>query len=133
MIEFETVCRGRKQMVRCDNRDYVEDRKYRGDVIWMLWDAIMESCEVRSDMFIKKVMESLLDIFKVKYTTATAKKRRYVMYMAVELLTEMVNPATEIVSDKVVLANVVENIDKVYRQIKKNEQRGTTDYLFSGL
>jgi hypothetical protein len=93
----------------------------------------MESCEARSDMFIKKVMESLLDIFKVKYTTATAKKRRYVMYMAVELLTEMVNPATEIVSDKVVLANVVENIDKVYRQIKKNEQRGTTDYLFSGL
>jgi hypothetical protein len=53
--------------------------------------------------------------------------------MAVELLTEPVNTATEIVADKVVLANVVENIDKVYRQIKKNEQRGGTDYLFSGV
>ena len=55
------------------------------------------------------------------------------MYMAVELLTETVTTTTEIVADKAVLANVVENIDKVYRQIKKNEQRGSTDYLFSGL
>lgn len=55
------------------------------------------------------------------------------MYMAVELLTEQVNTVTEIVADKSVLANVVENIDKVYKQIKNNEQRGTTDYLFSGL
>ena len=133
MIEFDGVCKARKQIVRCDNRDYVEDRKYRGDVIWMLWDAIMEACEARADLFIKKVMEGLLDIFRVKYTTAMAKKRRYVMYMAVELLTETVNPATEIVADKVILANVVENIDKVYRQIKKNEQRGTTDYLFDGV
>jgi len=133
MIEFDGVCKARKQIVRCDNRDYVEDRKYRGDVIWMMWDAIMEACEARADLFIKKVMEGLLDIFRVKYTTAMAKKRRYVMYMAVELLTETVNPATEIVADKVILANVVENIDKVYRQIKKNEQRGTTDYLFDGV
>lgn len=81
----------------------------------------------------KKVLEGLLDIFRVKYTTAAAKKRRYVMYMAVELLTEPVITATEIVADKIVLANVVENIDKVYKQIKKNEKRGTADYLFSGI
>jgi hypothetical protein len=53
--------------------------------------------------------------------------------MAVELLTETVSTSTEIVADKAILANVVENIDKVYKQIKKNEQRGGTDYLFSGL
>jgi hypothetical protein len=99
----------------------------------MLWDAIVESGESRADPFIRRVLDALLDIFCVKYTTAAAKKRRYVMYMAVELLTEPVNTATEIVADKVVLANVVENIDKVYRQIKKNEQRGGTDYLFSGV
>jgi hypothetical protein len=78
-------------------------------------------------------MDGLLDIFRAKYTTAVAKKRRYVMYMAVELLTEPFATTTEIVADKTVLANVVENIEKVYRQIKKNEQRGSTDYLFSGL
>lgn len=133
MIEFDAVCKGRKQVIKCESRDYVDDRKCRGDIIWMLWDAIMESGESRADPFVKRVLDALLDIFRVKYTTAVAKKRRYVMYMAVELLTETVNPATEIVADKMVLANVVENIDKVYKQIKKNEQRGKMDYLFSGL
>ena len=133
MIEFDAVCKTRKQVVRCESRDYVEDRKYSGDVIWLMWDAIMEAGESRADLFIRRVLDALLDIFRVKYTTAAAKKRRYVMYMAVELLTEPVNTATEIVADKIVLANVVENIDKVYRQIKKNEQRGGTDYLFSGI
>ena len=93
----------------------------------------MESSEARADAFVNRIMESLLDIFKVKYTTASAKKRRYVMYMAVELLTESVNTTTEIVADKTILANVVENIDKVYKQIKKNEQKGSADYLFSGI
>ena len=133
MIEFDAVCKGKKQAVRCDNRDYVDDRKCRGDIVWMLWDAIMESGQSRSDPFVNRVLTALLDIFTVKYTTACAKKRRYVLYMAVELLTEPVVTNTEIVADKSVLANVVENIDKVYRQIKKNEQRGGTDYLFSGL
>lgn len=133
MIEFDAVCKSKKQIVKCEARDYVDDRKYRGDVIWPLWDAIMEACEARADPFVKRVLDGLLDIFRVKYTTACAKKRRYVMYMAVELLTETVTTNTEIVADKAILVNVVENIDKVYRQIKKNEQRGSTDYLFSGL
>jgi hypothetical protein len=133
MIEFDAVCKGRKQVIKCESRDYVDDRKCRGDIIWMLWDAIMESGESRADPFVKRVLDALLDIFRVKYTTAVAKKRRYVMYMAVELLTETVSTSTEIVADKAILANVVENIDKVYKQIKKNEQRGGTDYLFSGL
>jgi len=133
MIEFDAVCKGKKQIVKCESRDYVDDRKCRGDIVWMLWDAIMESGQSRSDPFVNRVLTALLDIFLVKYTTACAKKRRYVLYMAVELLTEPVVTNTEIVADKAVLANVVENIDKVYRQIKKNEQRGGTDYLFSGL
>ena len=133
MIEFDAVCKSKKQVVRCDNRDYVEDRKYRGDIIWMLWDAIMESCEARADPFVKRVMESLIDIFRAKYTTASAKKRRYIMYMAVELLTETVVTNTEIVADKSILVNVIENIDRVYKQIKKNEQKGAADYLLDSI
>jgi hypothetical protein len=133
MIEFEVVCRVKKQALRCDLRDYVDGRRYRGDIVWMLWDAIMESAEARADPFAKRVLGSLLDIFKVKYTTGIVKRRRYVLYMAVELLCETVNPATEIVADKAVLANVVEKIDSVYRQIKKNEVTGKGEYLFDGM
>lgn len=133
VIEFDLVCRSKKQPMRCEARDYVDDRKYRCDIIWMLWDAIIESGEARADPFVNRVLEALLDIFCVKYTTTVAKKRRYVMYMAVELLSEPVNTATEIVANREILVNVVEKIDNVYKQIKKNEERGTADYLFSGL
>jgi hypothetical protein len=51
----------------------------------------------------------------------------------VELLTEPVLQQGEIVADKNVLLNVTENINNIYKQIKVNEQRPNTDYLFSGL
>jgi len=133
IIEFDLICKSRKQPVKCVARDYVEDRKYKLDIIWMLWDAIMESCEARADTFVAKVMASVLSIFCVKYTTACAKKRRYILYMAVELLTEPITMTGEIVANKEILANVVEKIDSVYKQIKKNEQRGKTDYLTAGM
>jgi len=93
----------------------------------------MESGEARAEPFVNRVLGALLDIFRVKYTTAVAKKRRYVLYMAVELLSESITTNAEIVADKAILVNVVEKIDSVYKQVKKNEQRGTTDYLFSGI
>jgi hypothetical protein len=142
MVEFDVICKRRKQPVVCVARDYVDDRKHKGDIVWMLWDALVESCEARGDAFVGRVMASLLSIFCVKYTTSVAKKRRYVMYMAVELLTEYGTSSAsastsaaefEIVANKEILANVLDKIDNVYKQIKKNEQRGKSDYLLSGL
>jgi hypothetical protein len=39
----------------------------------------------------------------------------------------------EIVSNKEILQMVVEKIDQIYKQIKKNEESPGTDYLFSNL
>jgi hypothetical protein len=53
--------------------------------------------------------------------------------MAVETLTEQVNPQIEIVSNATTLGNVVEKIDEVYKQIKKNETGSGMDYMFQGV
>ena len=55
------------------------------------------------------------------------------LYYAVELLIEPMNSAVEIISDKIVLQNVTNKINEVYKQIKKNEEAPKTDYLFNGL
>jgi len=34
---------------------------------------------------------------------------------------------------KIVIANVIKNIDNVYKQIKKNEENPKTDYLFKDI
>jgi len=129
MIEFEMACKSRKQPTRCVSRDYPVENRFRQDPIWLVWDAIFKACP-STESFTRKVMQSILSIFCSKYTTATSKKRRYLLYMAVEMLTEPVQTSTEIVANKEMLSSVVSQIDHVYKQVKKNEQGTKTDYLF---
>jgi hypothetical protein len=51
------------------------------------------------------------------------------------LLTEMIPTNVEIIeeSNKPILQSVIENIDAIYKQIKKNEYSPNMDYLYSNL
>ena len=49
------------------------------------------------------------------------------------LLTEPVPTAIEIVTKKEIIQNVVDKIDQLYKQIKKNEESPNTEYLFSNM
>ena len=61
-----------------------------------------------------------LALFCIKYTTAAAKKRRPLLYFAIELLTEPYNTSIAIVTDKTKVETALLHIDSVYKQIKKN-------------
>jgi hypothetical protein len=109
------------------------ENKCRSDIIWLIWDTLIHYSERMHNEFIHKIMVAIMELFCIKYTAATSRKRRYLLYFAVALLTEPFHPTGEIVSDKIVLESVIEHIDNVYKQIKKNEQSPNTEYLFSGL
>jgi hypothetical protein len=133
IIEFDAISKANKRPTRCVPRDYKVEQKFRGDIIWFIWDAILAERDNRGDAFIGKIIGALLTLFCAKYTTAAAKKRRYLLYMAIETLTEQVHPNIEIVANMGVLENVVAKIDEVYKQIKKNETGSGSDYLFDGM
>jgi len=78
-------------------------------------------------------MTAIRNLFCIKYTTGSCKKRRYLLYFAVAIITEPVPTNIEIITNKEILHNVVSQIDDVYKQIKKNEISPGTDYLFSDL
>ena len=78
-------------------------------------------------------MDALLSLFSLHYTNACAKKRRYMLYFAVSLCTEQACMDVELVADKRKVELAVQNINNIYEQIKKNEVKPGTDYLFSGL
>jgi hypothetical protein len=78
-------------------------------------------------------MNGLFDIFSIRYTTASCKKRRYLLYFAVALLTEPVPNNIELINKKEIIDNVLDKIDQIYKQIKKNEESPNTDYLFANL
>ena len=133
IIDFDALCKQRKQPIKLVGRDYISDPKAKTDSIWLVWDVFYDLVGPRNNPFLSSVVDALCDLFCVKYTTACAKRRRYIFYFIVELLTEPTLQSGEIVADKHVLLNVTENINNIYKQIKVNEQRPSTDYMFSGL
>ena len=133
IIEFDIICKKRKEGVSCERRTLPIEAKYQRDIIWMIWDCLLKYSSERNNPFIEKIMQSIMNVFCIKYTTGACKKRRYLLYFAVALLTEPVPTAIEIVSKKEVIQNVVDKINEVYKQIKKNEESPNTEYLFSNL
>ena len=60
-------------------------------------------------------------MFSAKYSLGTSKKRKYLLYFAIELLTEFVPTNVELIGNKDVVKNVIDKINEIYKQIKKNE------------
>ena len=74
---------------------------------------------------------ALLSLFTLQYNNTCAKKRKYILYFAVSLLCENVVLTEEIIRDdqKKVVSNITNQIDLIYKQIKKNEEPVGNEYL----
>jgi hypothetical protein len=134
LTDFDTICRKRKETCYCEKRNNnLIERKYQRDIIWIVWDALFHYCELINNPFIEKTMQSIHNIFCIKYTTASCKKRRYLLYFAVALLTEPVPTNIELTTNKQMVQIVISKINDIYKQIKKNEESPNTEYLFANL
>ncbi len=137
LIEFEIICRKRKQPCICKRRSVNVDTKYQCDVIWVLWDSLIyysKNAKVNPEMA-KKLLVSLKELFTAKYTPGSTKKRKFLLYFAVELITEHYSLENELFTQhtKRILGNVTQKINLIYKQIKKNEESPNADYLFNNL
>ena len=135
-VDFDAICKKRKTPVFCEARNSVPvEKKFKRDIIWILWDTLFHYSEQIKNQFIDTLMNSLFTLFCIKYTTASCRKRRYLLYFAVALLTEPVPTNIEIVTqaNKPLIQNITEKINAVYKQIKKQEESPNTDYLFANL
>ena len=134
LIDFDILCRKRKEPLFCERRSIAElvEGKLQTDVIWMLWEILI-SKSVERGTFIESLMRSLLTLFCIKYTSAASKRRRFLLYFAVALLTDPVPTGIEITTKKEIVEVVTNRIDDIYKQIKQNEINPNMDYLYSNL
>ena len=134
IIEFEAICKKRKEKCFCVRRPFANvEAKFSRDLVWIVWDALFYYVKERHSAFLEKIMQSLFTLFCLHYTNACCKKRRYMLYFAVSLCTETVDASVELIADKRKVELAITNINDIYCQIKKNEESPNTDYLFSGL
>ena len=134
IIEFDAICKKKKEPCLCEKRvEYDVDHSLQRDIIWIVWDIILYYSNNNNNTYNNTILNSLLSLFCIKYTNATSRKRRYLLYFAVSLITEFVPTNIEMITDKVLLNTVVEQINNIYTQIKVNEESPNTEYLFSNL
>jgi hypothetical protein len=132
IMEFEIVCKNKKEKIVCERRNYHQvDTKSQKDIIWIVWDLFLLEATKRSKI-ITKIMNALLTLFTLKYTSGCQKKRRNILYFAISLLCENQINNEEICrpSQQEIISIILEKIDLVYKQIKINEKSPGTDYLF---
>jgi len=135
IFEYENRCRVLKEKLFCERRTFAKvDSKYQKDIIWIIWDIFLQESSKRPKI-IQKIIESLLSLFCLKYTTGCHKKRKNIMYLAISVLCENFTLEKEIIrhSQTGLVTTIKEKIDLVYIQIKKNEESTGTDYLFHGI
>lgn len=135
IIEFENICKHKREKCKCERRMFANvDVKLQMEIVWILWNAFLNEASKRSNLT-QRLVNSALNIFCLKYTAGCHKKRRYIMYFVIEILTEQYQINEPIIKDddKHKIEVALNNIDTIYRQIKKNEITPNTDYLFNGL
>jgi len=130
IMEFENICKQKKEKFKCERRDFANvETKCQMDIIWIVWDIFLEESKKRGTL-IQRIVNSALNIFCLRYRSGCHKKRRLLMYFIIGVLTEPFSIEEEIVKDKAKIAVITQNINKIYKQIKKNEYSPGTDYLF---
>ena len=132
IIEYETICKNKKNKLKCERRSQIPvDSKLQMNIIWIVWDIFLKEA-INHPLIIKKVINSLLNLFTLKYTICCNKKRKYILYFVISLLCEHVNVDEEIIREKQkeIVTSILKNLDSIYKQIKMNEISPNTDYLF---
>ena len=133
IIEFETICKQKKEKFKCERREFAKvESKFQMDIVWIIWDVFLNESKKRSNL-VQRIINSALNIFCLKYRTSCHKKRRLLMYFVIEVFTEPYALEEDIVSNKNKIIKVTQNINKIYKQIKINEHSPGTDYLYQNL
>lgn len=131
VIEFTCLCSKDGKECRGDRRSQIPvSDKFQTDIIWIIWELLLHYSHKKSKMC-HLIIEDLLKLFCIRFSTATRKKRRYILYFAVSLITDNFDQNIKIFESKQIIQNVTNQIDIIYKQVKKNEKAPKTDYLFN--
>lgn len=133
IIQYQSVCKKKKGVCVCARRSFVNvEEKMQMMPIWIIWEFMLDYAKKMSPICLK-IMEGLLKMFCTKFTSASIKKRKFLVYFGISLLVEHVDFKTEIIKDQNMINKVSSQINKIYSIIKKNEIAPDTDYLFNGV
>lgn len=138
ILEYENICKKKKKKCLCQARSY-PPKGSQNDIIWILWDTIFYYSNIKNNKnkeninIIYKIVNSLYELFVIKYNPAIKKKRKFIIYFCFSLIIENFNFEIPLTSKNKEIEAIISKIDTIYKDIKKNEISPNTDYLFTNL
>lgn len=132
ILAFDQHCKRNAMASLCRRRTFAPVHvSLQCEVIWLVWEVLLGTArQPDRPKIVARTMEALLQLFCIKFTGATPKRRRHLLYYAVAMLTETWPAHVDLVKDKHVVETVVNHIPHLYQEIKKREESPQTDYMF---
>jgi hypothetical protein len=131
LLEYENVMKKQKQKVIVGRRPHVPvNSKEQMDIVWIVWDILLLEARNKTSGHVK-IIRALLDLFCIRWSSGVKRKRRWLIYFAISLITEVFNTQISIFTNKEKIVYIKNQINIIYRQIKQNEIKPATDYLFN--
>ncbi len=136
LLNFESICNKEKKDTKvkltAGRRNFPVDTKYQKEIIWMIWELIMYEAN-RKSSGVFKIVQSIVNLFCMRFKPSSIKKRRVLIYNAIFLITEKVDDNIPIYHSSIekTIKKVKEKSNLVYKEVKKNEVKPKTDYLFN--
>lgn len=140
IIEYENICKKKKKKCICQGRSYAPHGTHN-DIIWIIWDILFYYADPKNSFIkntkylpiIDKLIKSLFNLFIIKYKPTFKTKRKYIIYYAFSIFTDNIEFNTNIITEHEKIQAIIEKINNLYREIKKNEESPNTDYLFKNI
>ena len=131
LLEYENLIKKQKKKVICHRRTHIPvNHKDQMDIVWMIWDILIHEAKKKNSGY-TKIINALLGIFCIRWSHGLKKRRRWLIYFGISLITERFNVDVPLFTNKEQIAHIKDKINLIYRQIKKNEIKPATDYLFN--
>jgi|TARA_B110000046_G_scaffold163404_1_gene178316 hypothetical protein len=130
IIEYEGLCkREKKNRIVCAQRHFMPiENKYKTDIICLIWEILLKECD---GMHVNGIIRAIFELFCIKFKPNIKKKRRFLIYSSIVFITNNINLNINIYTEESKILNIKDKINTIYKQIKKNEIKPNTDYLFN--
>ena len=131
LLGYEQLCFKENKVRKLGARRQMPvQEKFQKDSIWIIWEILLYESKKKNNI-IYKIITSLLNLFCIKYSQSVPKRRRNIIYFSISLITEHVDLKIKMCKNNNVVQEISKKINVVYKQIKKNEVKPETDYLFN--
>jgi hypothetical protein len=121
LIEWEKLNKKKLKSWNINERNIEVKKKYRNDVVWIIWELIFLECK-EIDKNISKQINSLYELFIYDYNLQKKNKRLSYLYQSVCYLTNDVDFDIEILENMNIYLKLQTSVNLIFSNKKINEK-----------